>query len=122
MPSLLSTFEFIRDRRRMLRIPNAKAIYHAWLQLRSYPKGYRIKSSRLSWAIPSSTRRTGSNCADLVASGKLAGIHRMAIEYLHRYGTTEVKMSRSLKIFEDARCTYLVGLSIKAERRFMRVF
>lgn len=60
--------------------------------------------------------------ADLVASGKLARIHRMAIEYHHRYGTTEVKMSRFLKILEDAGYTYSLGVDIKAERRFMGVF
>jgi FkbM family methyltransferase len=60
--------------------------------------------------------------ADLVASGKLARIHRLAIEYHHRFGTTEVKMSRFLKILEDAGYTYSLGVDIRAERRFMGVF
>ncbi|NBR84728.1 MAG: FkbM family methyltransferase [Verrucomicrobia bacterium] len=269
MPSLLSTFEFIRDRRRILRLPHAKpsakAIYHAWLQLRRYPKANRDKPltielgetvihaqnwleldflfnevfvgneyyvklprrdpfiidcganigcttlyfklhypdarilafepnpycfemlkknveanglkhvalvqaacasapgtttfhvnptfSPLSSAIgnrdekqktvPIEVRLVKLSdsitenvdllkldieggewdvFADLVASGKLARIDRMAIEYHHRFGTTEVKMSRFLKILEDAGYTYSVGVDIKAERRFMGVF
>lgn len=64
----------------------------------------------------------GEVFADLVAGGKLSRIHRMAIEYHLRYGTTEVKMSRFLKILEDSGYTYSRGVGIKAERRFMGVF
>ena len=60
--------------------------------------------------------------ANLVASGKFARIHRLAIEYHHRFGTTEVKLSRFLKILEDAGYTYSLGVGIKAERRFAGVF
>lgn len=60
--------------------------------------------------------------ADLVASGKMTRIHRMAIEYHHRFATKEVKLSRFLKNLEDAGYTYSVGVGIKAERRFMSIF
>lgn len=269
MPSLLSTFEFIRDRRRILRMahakPSAKAIYHAWLQLRRYPKANRDKPLAIElgntvihaqnwdelsflfeevfvgneyWVklprrdpfivdcganigcatlyfklhypdarilafepnpfcfekLKQNVEANGlkhvtlvqAACAselgtttfhvnpgfspmssavgnrdpkhktvpievklvklsdsltedvdllkldieggewevfaDLVASGKLARVHRMAIEYHHRFGTTEVKMSRFLKVIEDAGYTYSLGVGINAERRFMGVF
>ena len=60
--------------------------------------------------------------ADLVATGKMARIHRMAIEYHHRFGTNEVKLSRFLKILEDAGFTYSLGVGLTAERRFMGLF
>lgn len=45
MPALIKPIQFMRDRRRILRmrdaLPNARAIYHAWLELRRYPAAYR---------------------------------------------------------------------------------
>lgn len=59
---------------------------------------------------------------DLVKSGKLNLVDRFFIEYHHRVGGPEVKLSKFLSILEEAGYTYALHTTMNLERRFTGVF
>lgn len=59
---------------------------------------------------------------DLIASGKLALIQRMIIEYHHRIGGAKPELSRFLKLIEDAGFTYDIEAFISPLRKFSGAF
>jgi len=60
--------------------------------------------------------------ADLVESGKLARVRRMAIEYHHRIGGAKSEMGSFLKILEDAGFNYDIEANLHEEQRFAGLF
>ena len=59
---------------------------------------------------------------DLVKNDKLGMIDRFFIEYHHRVGTPEVKLSKFLTVLEEAGYTYALHTTMNIERRFTGVF
>ncbi|MBI3877337.1 MAG: FkbM family methyltransferase [Verrucomicrobia bacterium] len=59
---------------------------------------------------------------DLIATGKIARIQRMAIEYHHRIGGAKPELSRFLKMIEDAGFTYDIEAFVSQRKKFTGAF
>ncbi|MBI5772282.1 MAG: FkbM family methyltransferase [Verrucomicrobia bacterium] len=59
---------------------------------------------------------------DLIASGKMARVRRMIIEYHHRCGAKNSEAGRFLQLLEDAGFTYSVGAFVTPVRKYAGTF